>query len=46
MSDKRLQGWLALSPAIVFLILYVVISLIIGDFYEMPITVALLAASV
>lgn len=40
------QGWLALSPAIVFLILYVAVSLIIGDFYVMPITVALLAASV
>lgn len=40
------QGWLALSPAIVFLLLYVVISLIIGDFYVMPVTVALVTASV
>ena len=37
---------LALSPAILFLLLYVVVSLVIGDFYVMPITVALLAASV
>ncbi|MDE6717378.1 MAG: Na+/H+ antiporter NhaC family protein, partial [Muribaculaceae bacterium] len=40
------KGLLALSPAMVFLALYVAVSLIIGDFYVMPITVALLAASV
>ena len=40
------QGWLAISPALVFLILYVVVSILIGDFYKMPITVALGAASV
>ncbi len=40
------KGLLALSPAAVFLLLYVAVSLIIGDFYVMPITVALLAASV
>lgn len=37
---------LALSPAIVFLALYVAVSLAIGDFYVMPITVALAASSV
>ncbi len=40
------QGLLAISPALVFLLLYVVISIVIGDFYVMPITVALGAASV
>lgn len=35
-----------MSPAAVFLLLYVAVSLAIGDFYVMPITVALLAASV
>lgn len=40
------KGLLALSPIIVFLILYVVVSLIIGDFYKMPISVALVVASV
>lgn len=40
------QGWIALSPALVFLLLYVAVSLIIGDFYIMPITVALSVASV
>lgn len=40
------HGIKALSPAIVFLLLYVAVSIIIGDFYVMPITVALCAASV
>lgn len=40
------QGILALSPMIVFLTGYVAVSAIIGDFYKMPIAVALLAASV
>ena len=50
MGDKKeltvRQGLLALSPLLVFLGLYVVISLIIGDFYKIPLSVALLAASV
>lgn len=41
-----LKGLSALSPALVFLLLYVAMSLIIGDFYAMPVTVALMAASV
>lgn len=41
-----LRGWLALSPVIVFLGLYVVVSVCIGDFYKMPISVALAAASI
>lgn len=40
------SGLTALSPAIVFLLLYVAVSLAIGDFYVMPITVSLMAASV
>ncbi|MDE6266661.1 MAG: Na+/H+ antiporter NhaC family protein [Muribaculaceae bacterium] len=40
------QGLKALSPMAVFLISYVVTSIIAGDFYKMPISVALLAASV
>lgn len=39
------QGWLALSPMVVFLLLYVAVSAAIGDFYKIPISVALLAAS-
>lgn len=39
------RGLAALSPAVVFLLLYVAVSTVIGDFYVMPVTVALLAAS-
>ncbi|MDE6085992.1 MAG: Na+/H+ antiporter NhaC family protein [Muribaculaceae bacterium] len=42
---NKWQGLVALSPMIVFLLLYVVISIMIGDFYKIPISVALLAAS-
>ena len=40
-----MKGFVALSPLLVFLGLYVLISLILGDFYKMPLTVALLAAT-
>ena len=36
---------MALSPMMVFLILYVAVSALIGDFYRIPISVALLVAS-
>ena len=36
---------MALSPLVVFLGLYVLISLIIGDFYKIPLSVALLVAT-
>lgn len=39
------NGW-ALMPLVVFLCLYLVISLIVNDFYKVPITVAFLVASV
>ena len=42
---KASKSLLALSPLAVFLGLYVIISLIIGDFYKIPLTVALLVAS-
>lgn len=38
-------GLLALSPVVVFLLCYVVVSVAIGDFYKMPVSVALLLAS-
>ena len=41
-----LRGWLALSPLAVFLCLYLVVSLCVGDFYKMPVSVAFLAASI
>ncbi len=40
------QGWLALSPMIVFFCLYLITSLVLNDFYSVPITVAFIVASV
>ena len=42
---QRQHGWWALSPLFVFLCLYLVTSLIINDFYKIPITAAFLIAS-
>ncbi len=39
------RGLLAISPIIVFLAFYLVVSIIMGDFYKMPIAVALVIAS-
>lgn len=40
------NGLLAISPIIIFLLLYLLTSLLIGDFYKMPISVAMLVASI
>lgn len=40
------RGMLAVSPVLVFLVLYLVVSVAVGDFYRMPIAVALVVASV
>ena len=40
------RGILALSPLLVFVVLYLVTSIVSGDFYRVPITVAFLVASV
>ena len=42
---KQPSLW-ALSPLLVFLCLYLIVSLIVNDFYKMPITVAFLVSSV
>ncbi|MDE5675374.1 MAG: Na+/H+ antiporter NhaC family protein [Muribaculaceae bacterium] len=39
------KGIIAVSPIIVFLLVYLLTSLVCGDFYRMPISVALLIAS-
>lgn len=39
------RGWLILSPLMAFFLLYVGVSVVSGDFYTMPVTVAFLAAS-
>ena len=43
-SAKR--GLLALSPVALFLLLYVAVSAVIGDFYKIPLAVALVVAAV
>ena len=40
------KGLIALSPLGVFIILYLVTSIIAGDFYKVPITVAFMASSI
>ena len=44
-SSKRLSGWWALSPLFVFLCLYLLTSIIVNDFYKVPIAVAFLISS-
>lgn len=39
-------GWLAVSPIFVFLLSYLLVSVVIGDFYRMPLSVAFLISSV
>lgn len=43
--SPRPWGWFGLSPLIVFLLVYLVTSIVSGDFYKMPITVAFAVAS-
>ena len=40
------KGLWALSPLMVFVVLYLVTSIVAGDFYKVPITVAFMIASV
>lgn len=44
MSDKK--GLLALSPLVVFVVLYLATSIVAGDFYKVPITVAFMMSSI
>ena len=41
-----MRGFLAISPLVVFVILYLATSIIAGDFYKVPITVAFMASSI
>lgn len=40
------KGLIALSPLLVFVVLYLVTSIIAGDFYKVPITVAFMLSSI
>ena len=42
---ERKPNFLALSPLIVFLVMYLATSLILNDFYKVPITIAFLTSS-
>ena len=44
MSNKR--GFIVLSPLFVFIVLYLVTSIIANDFYKVPITVAFMISSI
>lgn len=44
--SKNIRGLLAISPLIVFLVVYLATSLILGDFYKVPVASAFLVASV
>lgn len=46
LTKRRMNGWLALSPLAVFLVTYLVSSLVARDFYKVPIASAFLIASV
>ena len=41
-----MNGWLALSPLLIFLCVYLVSSIVVGDFYAIPISAAFLIASI
>lgn len=43
---KRNNNWFALTPLAVFLVVYLVSSLMAGDFYKVPIAAAFLVASI
>ena len=46
-EDKnKIPGLLALSPIVVFLVVYMVSSLLAGDFYKVPVSSAFLIASI
>lgn len=49
-TNKKLRsgaaGLWALSPLLVFIVIYLVSSIVAGDFYKMPITVAFMASSI
>lgn len=44
--SKSAKGWLALSPLAVFLVIYLVSSLVAKDFYKVPIASAFLISSI
>jgi Na+/H+ antiporter NhaC len=44
-AGRKMNGWLALSPLVVFLLVYLVSSLLARDFYKVPVAAAFIIAS-
>ena len=44
-AGRKMNGWLALSPLLVFLLTYLVSSLVARDFYKVPVAAAFIIAS-
>jgi Na+/H+ antiporter NhaC len=44
-TGKKMNGWLALSPLLVFLLVYLVSSIVARDFYKVPVAAAFIIAS-
>ena len=44
-SGPRMNGWLALSPLLVFLLVYLISSIVARDFYKVPVAAAFIIAS-
>ena len=45
-NKTNAKGLLALSPLIVFILLYLILSIVAGDFYKVPMTVVFMIASI
>lgn len=44
-AGKKINGWLALSPLLVFMAVYVAGSVLAGDFYKVPVAAAFIIAT-
>ncbi len=45
MANRKINGWLALSPLLVFMAVYVAGSVLAGDFYKVPVAAAFIIAT-
>ena len=45
-APSQMNGWLAISPIIVFLAIYLITSIVAGDFYKVPVASAFMLASI
>lgn len=45
MANQKINGWLALSPLLVFMAVYVAGSILAGDFYKVPVAAAFIIAT-